>query len=567
MLISCLSVALCACQKNDVPVSTSNVVDVQAPDENVTDEVTTTEGDAVSTENELQEEVTILHPIVFHKQMSCTKPASWETGVDCKYDVFTLTDEDKANYPRLAKALVKFEADLESEAQNTFMNMRNIMEEDYAELDPDDEYMHYSGAFEDITEREVVRSDSVAFSVFCNYYSYYGGVHPYYAFSGYNFDSQTGHELSCEDVVVDVDKLNEALFDRLMDEYGDACGLEEDTVRNHLLACKTGESDYDWLLGYEGVTFYFNPYTLTAFAGGMQVVNLRFEDYPEIFGETYQKIPTNYIEPFCSYSDLYTDIDNDGQVEKIIATTNDMENEYNELYVYIDIDDESYTFNYLDSFNGDLYLVHYNGKCYIYNFVGGMGYSEIIQCYDVSDGTPKRVHRYVVGSPVVVASNYTDRTVTNGMGDEYISESYRAEEAFVNPVNFRMTNWLDALSTCDGLAEFSIDEDGLPRMNSDIYDVSRDWLLDVDDSLSHFEFTTKMELVMSKLDANGNIVEDVSIPKGTKLIYIRTDAKNYADFKLEDGSEVRAKIKCDDYPQKISNEDLEEALEGILFAG
>lgn len=513
-----------------------------------------------------ENEVKIIHPIVSHKQLVCSKPNSWERGVNCEYDVFSLTDADKAEYPRLAKALIKFEADLESQAQNAFSDMRNIMEENYEVVHSGDEYILDVGELEDTTERKVVRSDSVAFSVFCNYYNYYGGAHPYYAFTGYNFDSQTGHELACEDVVCDIDKLNDILFEKLMAEYGEDCSLNEETVKEHLLECKTGERDYEWLLGYEGVTFYFNPYMLTSYAGGMQIVYLSFADYPDLFSETYQKIPENYIEPFCAYSNLYTDIDQDGKVEKISATTNSTENDYNELYVYISIDDENYTFNYIDSFDGDLYLVHYNGKCYIYNFVSGMGYSEIIQCYDLSDGIAKRVHRYVFGSHVIVASDYIDKAETNELGEEAVTESYRAEEIFVDPVNFRLTNWLDALSTCDGLVEFSIDEDGLPSKNSDIYDVSRDWWVNADNAPAHLEFTTKMELPMSKLDAVGNVSEDILIPKGTKLIYIRTDAKTFADFKLEDGSEVRAFIKCD-YPQQICNEDLDEALDGILFAG
>lgn len=571
LAIICLSAGLFACKKSDEPVKSDQVADAQTNIENETKEAETNEIESREDENianEIEEnDVNIIHPIVYRKQLTCSKPATWELGVNCEYDIFTLADEDKNEYPRLTKAMLKFESDFENQARNTFLNMREIMEENYSVTNSDDEYILDVGRLEDSSKCKVVRSDSVAFSIFCNYYNYYGGAHPFYAFTGYNFDSQTGHELLCEDVVSDVDKLNDILFEKLMSEYGYDCDLNEETVKEHLLACKTGESEYEWLLGYEGVTFYFNPYTLTSYAGGMQIVYLSFADYPEIFSEVYQKKPVNYIEPFCSYSDIYTDIDNDGKVEKISATTNNVDSDYNELYVYITIDDEGYTFNYIDSFNGELYLVHYNGKCYIYNFVSGMGYSELIQCYDLSDGTPKRVHRYVSGSRVVVASDYIDRTETNGMGDEAITESYRAEEVFVDPVNFQLTNWLEALSTCDGLVEFHIDEDGLPTKNSDIYDVSRDWWIEEGEFPSYFVFTTKMELNMSMLDANGNVSDDIVIPKGTKLIYIRTDAKTFADFRLEDGSEVRAIIKCDDYPQMISNENLDEALDGILFAG
>ena len=574
ILILCLAVGLCACGKSAAPAGTDQTADAgegaptpAADVETIADEAETETDTDIDADEPGESDVDIIHPIVFHKQLTCSVPGSWERGVNCEYDLFTLTKEDQEKYPRLAKAMAELATDMGARVLNDFSEMRVIMEERYLAASPDDEVDPDAWELVDTSARKVVRSDSVAFSFFCDNYYYYGGAHPYYSFTGYNFDSQTGQKLSCEDVVSDVDKLNEILFERVMEEYGDICLLNEDTVKEHLAMCKTGESDYEWLLGYEGVTFYFNPYSIAAFSAGMQLVYLSFEDYPELFVETYQKIPKNYIEPFCSYGDIYTDIDLDNKVEKVSATLGNAFTESEEWYAFINIDDECYTFSYPYSFGGDLYLVHYDGKCYIYSFMSNMGENESIQCYDLSDGTAKRVHRYALGSRVMVANNYIDLSETSEHGDESIAEYYSAYEVFTDPVNFRLSTWNDALSTCNGVVDFAIDEDGVPSRASDIYNVSRDWWIDEEDPLTPLTFTTKMELTMRRLDANGNVSEDITIPKGTALEYIRTDTKTYADFRLEDGSEVRALIRCDDYPQEICNEILEDAVDGTIFAG
>lgn len=574
-----LSVSLCACQNPTGATESSQATEdsqqqeVSENIENNTEDASnmdvaeTEEVSANAEENNGEEnDVKILHPMIYSKRKNSSRPGSWRNGATCEYNTIALSEEEAKEYPRLAKALVQYTAEKENQAQDSFYNMRDIMAEDFTGLDPDTDEDTLP-EFEDHSKRKVVRSDSVALSVFTDYYSYYGGAHPYYSYSGYNFDSQTGHILACEDVVKDVDKLNEILFDRLMEEYGKECDLEEETVKEHLAACKSGESEYEWLLGYEGVTFYFNPYCLTSFAGGMQIVHLRFDEYPDIFNDTYQQIPNNYIEPFCGYDDICIDLNQDGKVDKISATSEYTENIYNELYVYININDETYTFNYLDSFEGELYLVHKDGNNYVYHFAQGMGYGQIIQCYDVSDATAKRVHRYCIGECVYLGGEYEDHTEGSAEKEVSIYESMDVKEAFVDPNQFRMQFWMDSISTVSGVTECKIAEDGLPDKISEDFNVSKDWLIYQTEYDAALTFTTKTELTMKVIEADGREGDEIALPKGTKLLYKRTDNKTYADFELKDGKMVRAELNCIDYPTKISGVELEEALDGTMFAG
>lgn len=573
LIFFCLVIGLCACQKSD-DANTSNSTEIS----------NNKEPESTNTNNELSDEkdnndlvdanstisdsdIKFVHPIDFSKSKYSYRSNDWKNEAKCEYDTFELSEEDVQEFPQLANALKQFSNEKESQANEAFNTMRELMDASYEETGEELAESFYVTGFEDNVKRKVVRSDSVAFSIFCDCYSFYGGAHPYYSYSGYNYDSQTGKKLSCKDIVNDIDRLNEILYEKLMAEYGDDCALDEGTVKEYLNACKTGEYSYEWLLGYEGVDFYFNPYSLASFAAGMQLINIQFDEYPELFIDKYQKIPSNYIEPFCGYSDKYTDINGDGKKEKISAASRYMENDYNELYVYINIGDDSYTFNYIDSFNGNLYLIHLNGKCYIYNFVSGMGNSDIIQCYDLSDGTAKRVHRYVLAGAVNLGGQFSDRIEGEGTTEVIITESYNAKKVFVDPIDFYMSFSLDSLSTCDGIVKCSIGDDGIIIKKSDVFDVSRDWKLSDSDYYDPLVFKTKIALQMKKLDESMNVLEDVTIPEGTELTYIRTDGSTFADFKLQDGSEVRAVIKCKEYPQKICDIDIETALDGIIFAG
>ena len=112
LVISCLFIGLCACQKKDDKAGSTTAepreeaanVEENTPRNKTKAEETTKEevktDESVATANEITEtDVNIIHPIVYHKQLVCSKQNSWERGVNCEYDLFRLSDEDKAEYP------------------------------------------------------------------------------------------------------------------------------------------------------------------------------------------------------------------------------------------------------------------------------------------------------------------------------------------------------------------------------------------------------------------------------------------------------------------------------------
>jgi hypothetical protein len=43
----------------------------------------------------------------------------------------------------------------------------------------------------------------------------------------------------------------------------------------------------DWSMGPTSLDIYFNPYAVASYAAGQQIVHIRYEDYPDLFGEGY----------------------------------------------------------------------------------------------------------------------------------------------------------------------------------------------------------------------------------------------------------------------------------------
>lgn len=78
-------------------------------------------------------------------------------------------------------------------------------------------------------------------------------------------------------------------------------------------------------------------------------------------------------------------------------------------------------------------------------------------------------------------------------------------------------------------------------------------------------FTTKVELEMDLVDEDLNTGESLVLPIGTDIKYIRTDNASWADFRLDDGREVRARIVLDEFT--INDIEIMDALEGVAFAG
>jgi hypothetical protein len=76
-----------------------------------------------------------------------------------------------------------------------------------------------------------------------------------------------------------------------------------------------------------------------------------------------------------------------------------------------------------------------------------------------------------------------------------------------------------------------------------------------------------MDLEFDEVDAEGNVIGKTTIPKGTIYYMYRSDGETYVDCKTEDGTYVRIVVDHSDYPYLVNGINLEDAFDGIMFAG
>ena len=66
----------------------------------------------------------------------------------------------------------------------------------------------------------------------------------------------------------------------------------------------------------------------------------------------------------------------------------------------------------------------------------------------------------------------------------------------------------------------------------------------------------------------GNETGEVTVKSGETLSFWRTDGESYMDLKRADGSAVRCRLdESHGWPYTIGGVDIEEAFDGIMFAG
>ena len=72
----------------------------------------------------------------------------------------------------------------------------------------------------------IQRVDGQVLSILDSFSNYYGGAHGYYGLNGFNYDSQTGEEISIEDVVSSMDDLRNAAAEVFSRDYADLIEAE-----------------------------------------------------------------------------------------------------------------------------------------------------------------------------------------------------------------------------------------------------------------------------------------------------------------------------------------------------
>lgn len=524
----------------------------EAPTEAVTEEVTTEEASEEATEevteegedyydNPLINEHIGADPLVY--AVHYTDYYNNEDGVRLytnDYDELSMPEELEEQYPGIKKAIddyndIYITAEDNEEGGMTYSEMIDSANEMYK----NDEYFN---EFFEHNNCHITRLDSNVLSIVNNFSNYTGGAHGYYGLSGDVYDAQTGTKLSITDVVTDISILRDAALEVFSRDYSMFQEEEPDSTEN-LKKSFDDPEQINWSMGPESISLYYNPYDLGSYAGGNQVLEIKFSNYPGLFKEGYAPQEGDWC---IQDNQMSIDIDSDGADDYINVTLNtNFENNYQEIDgVTISAGSKTATFG-LHGYEGTTYLVKKDDKYYAYIDLLSESDQHVIWGYSLSGDSIKELG-YIAGS---FASPVADYDYGEGY---YIS----TKGFFYNPNCFYKSSTVSLISTYGGICQCYIDNEGNIKRFDDYYSPS-----------TNFEFVSKKELTLDIVDKDGSVVGNETLPSGTSFYPYRTDDEKYVDLQLDDGRLVRVEVDHSDYPYKVNGDDLEDVFDGILFAG
>ena len=396
----------------------------------------------------------------------------------------------------------------------------------------------YFAMFELSENVAVKRADATVVSLLYDGYSYSGGVHGMNYYWSKNINAQTGKVLLLSDVLNDVDLLPGMVRNEVEKHISEDELFGYDGVEGAVI--DAGES-LTWVLGYNGLSVYFDPYAIGPYASGAHMVTLSYEEYPNLVKDEYKQIPLNYTIPFVEYVPCYYDVDYDGALDKIEVWGN--YDEYDTI-TNITISINGYRYNF-ESWSYDLrpMLVHMNdGSNYLY-----------IQT--AMDNDYREIDIYRLIGEDVESLGY----ISCGYHSEYVDgeEYWGLEQVLTDPYQFKLDTHTDLLSTSRAYKNYIINKNGVPASKDPYYFVS-----------TPMRFTAKMPLPVELIDKDTmESVGFTTIERGDVVTYQGTDNKNKGYLELSDGSIAEVLVNTDNWPRTINGIDIEEQFDGMMWAG
>ena len=335
--------------------------------------------------SKIPEKVELIHPVVVTVHQGAQDDEN-KMIYTAEWGGAQLDKDEQQLYPQLAAAL---DEQIEASKQG-IINLRNeIVKNNLPDMAKNEGF----NGFEFKENYQIVRSDSAFTSVKTLAFSYTGGAHPNSGIAGNTYSTQDGTKIRLSDIFADEAAVLNTIHDRLKEDYPDAgfFNLDEDIK---MYKFDAGENDVKltWTLGYNGVTFYFNPYELAPYASGIQTVTLSFRDYPDLYvkgvdcynGDYMTPILTDTKNPFGDGTVTIEGIyDQYGYANKLVITVNGNRSEF---------EGRTYTI--------DPYLAYKDGKYSVYVFESGDDDERWCDKYDIVDGAAVAVERIKGGIPL-----------------------------------------------------------------------------------------------------------------------------------------------------------------------
>ena len=467
---------------------------------------------------------------------------SLDTGEDrwdwCSYDQLTLDEEEAAAFPMLNASLNAYSDQVKQTVTGDGKDIAAAVEE----FSPEEAL--YSEA-----KLAVMRADSRVVSILQTGSGYMGGAHPDMWYITETISSESGTRLELEDVLNDPASLPGILAEEILKQIDRDMLIVPDVeaaIRDEMDP-SDGSAGLSFTLSYDGITFWLSPYEFTAYAAGAYTIKLPFDVYPNLVKGEYQEVPDNYFITaaeketvllprgkayftwYLGDGDEYDD--RDLHLVSAGSASADPAKGRPDLISGGAFADTTFR---IMSFQQDTRIMYLDGKTFfVLEALLENDYRDL-HLYDITD--PEKP----VELPVI--PRHFDRGVPNDPEKVYLSHK------------------VDILSSYSAGRDFRFQPDGKAAPLSDWDDITC-----YGDPLV---LTVKRVIYLPEVDESTLQKKDeIMVPAGAKLSFVRTDSVNTVDMRMEDGTVVRITQEGDGWPHSVNGIELEDLFDGMMFAG
>lgn len=419
------------------------------------------------------------------------------------------------NYPELKTAIDRWSADYKSGYESQIQQYR----EDARQLAEDMEDYFYAYSFNNSVK--TARLDNRITSLEITEYSYTGGAHGYDYLYGVTFDTQTGKEITFEDLGDIEDEVRTYIDEYIEQKRGEGYGFSfyEDAIEESL-------SSPIWYLDGLGLNVVFNAYVIGSYTEGRTVVNIPYAEM-EHFNPDYKLESEAMFAELCLNDGLELDLDGDGTLDTVELSGEYDENE--DLQLCLKVNDLSLDLDTCARLMYSYFVRTENGRSFVLVSYDAMSDDYATQLVEMTSGTPEKMD--TVEGYLASMSNevFTVNANVNALGTYSGKRTYTFSEGTLQPVEERYT-------------------------------------------FASLEENPKREGIVLKkalnvlIDENGTLKEK-ELPVGTTLYPIDSDAETVVGFELEDGTYGEITFERRDYTIYIDGISEYDIFENLPYAG
>lgn len=436
---------------------------------------------------------------------------------DTTYYVITnsrlyLSKGEEKKFPGLQKALEGYNQRVDRESKQK----KEEMEQEVADALEHNPAYFDEEVLSDETTGYVMRADETLVSVL--EYRYIDGTSPRadYGYAAYNYDTATGQEIKFTDVVKDTKGFFDLVDDSIQVVYPEDYPYMTPPVQYGKEQEAQGFSDLVWTMNTEGVTLYFNLYTLGEHALGTHMATVYFDDgNGELFHPKYSKSPKDGVFPLLMEAPpIDLPVSKDWETVPVVVVEQRDEDGYAEGFT---VHAGENSVSDLDGYSAYPYIVKKDGQYNMYLFVtGDSDYREMyfVDLENMSfDERKDRMGISLAQENVAWKEDQTDSLYTT------------REECFTDPDSFMAAKGTFLIQSLYCKTEYHTAKDGRPVPYQEDYIVAENVVL-----------RTLMDLPCKEVDREGGIIGEATIPANSYVLFLYTDCIGWIDVRiLEDG--------------------------------